>query len=84
MSNLEDLISQTQQDFENLITKPKLTEKLLSRPPFRFIHDIVTNTLQSTGFPDGLFQGPELDAKSIKVSFLLMFFFSFSLLLFYL
>eukprot|EP00484_Ammonia_sp_Unknown_P001939 CAMPEP_0197022524 /NCGR_PEP_ID=MMETSP1384-20130603/3370_1 /TAXON_ID=29189 /ORGANISM="Ammonia sp." /LENGTH=698 /DNA_ID=CAMNT_0042450581 /DNA_START=38 /DNA_END=2134 /DNA_ORIENTATION=+ len=62
----ESYVAATQEVFADLITKPKLTEKLLNRPPFRFIHDIVTNTLKSTGFPEGLFQGDELNGKLIK------------------
>ncbi|EFN51237.1 hypothetical protein CHLNCDRAFT_141253 [Chlorella variabilis] len=41
--------------------RPKLTQELLSRPPFRFLHDIVT----STGFAPGLFTAAEQDARSM-------------------
>lgn len=63
----QDYVVVTQEIFQNLITKPKLSEKYLRKPPFRFIHDIVTNTMKSTGFPEGLFQGDELNGKIIKV-----------------
>eukprot|EP01083_Nonionella_stella_P021042 58344_1 len=62
----EAYITTTQQIFENVITKPKLVDKYLRRPPFRFIHDIVINTMKSTGFPEGLFEGNELIGKLIK------------------
>jgi hypothetical protein len=32
----------------------------------RFIHDILTATIESTGFPDGLFAPQELDSSSFK------------------
>eukprot|EP00957_Ditylum_brightwellii_P004783 364592-Ditylum_brightwellii.AAC.1 len=32
----------------------------------RFLHDIVTATLNATGFPDGLYEPEELDSKYVK------------------
>jgi len=52
--------------YEQLFSKPKMTEKLLGKPPFRYIHDIFTATLAKTGFGDGLFQGEDLNSKSFE------------------
>lgn len=51
---MTDWIVATQNTLGPLITKPTLKDALLQRPPFRFLHDIVTNLLAATGFPVGL------------------------------
>ena len=43
-----------------------MTEKLLSRPPFRYIHDIISATIQATGFGEGIFVGDETNSKAIQ------------------
>lgn len=52
--------------YEQLFAKPKMTEKLLTKPPFRYLHDIFTATMAKTGFGNGLYEGPELNSKSFE------------------
>jgi TRAF3-interacting protein 1 len=43
-----------------------MTEKLLSRPPFRYIHDIISATIEKTGWGAGLLIGEEGNSKAIE------------------
>ena len=56
------------------LSKPKLSLKLLSKPPFRFLHDLVMNTSRATGFGAGLFDDEDMDPKAMdkagKIGFL--------------
>lgn len=45
-----------------MLHRPKLTEKLLSKPPFRFLHDIISNLIKGTGFAEGLYSAEEMDS----------------------
>lgn len=38
-----DIIKETQGSLGKYIKRPPLTDKLLKKPPFRFLHDIVTS-----------------------------------------
>lgn len=58
-----------------LIQRPKMAEKLLSKPPFRFLHDIVVEVIKTTGFAEGLYPESELDSANVddkdkKIAFL--------------
>lgn len=41
--------------YEALIERPKMTEKLLAKPPFKYIFDIITETTKKTGFGNGIY-----------------------------
>ena len=45
-----------------------MNEKLLTKPPFRYLHDIFTATMAKTGFGDGLYNGEELNSKAFADS----------------
>ena len=68
-------VEMTQTMLSSLIRKPKLTEKLLGKPPFRFLFDIVIEVRNATGFANGLFTEEEgssanVTEKSQKMQFL--------------
>jgi TRAF3-interacting protein 1 len=60
------IVQKTRESLGSLIKKPPLTEKLLSRPPFRFLHDIFTELIKHTGFFHGLYSPEELNSENVK------------------
>ena len=60
---MSDYWSKTGELFGKLIDKPKMHEKLLKKPPPKYIYDIIMNTMKKTGFPKGLFTSQEEDVK---------------------
>ncbi|MBN3291191.1 MIPT3 protein, partial [Polypterus senegalus] len=56
----------TQDSLGKVIKKPPLTEKLLSKPPFRYLHDIFTEVIRTTGFMKGLYLESELKSENVK------------------
>ncbi len=44
-----------------------MSEKLLTRPPFRYLFDIVQETIKATGFGVGLYSEEECNSKNYQV-----------------
>ena len=68
-------LDKTKKELGAVIRAPKLSDRLLKKPPFRFLHDIVTNCIKSTGFASKLYSDEEMDSakvteKEAKVFFL--------------
>ena len=49
-----DMIKETQASLGKFIKKPPLTEKLLNKPPFRFLHDVFSVVIKDTGALEGM------------------------------
>ncbi|XP_067686727.1 TRAF3-interacting protein 1-like isoform X2 [Haliotis asinina] len=60
------IAKKTQSTLGKVITKPPLTDKLLGKPPFRFLHDVTTSVIKTTGFMKGLFTDFELNSENVK------------------
>ncbi|XP_068214871.1 TRAF3-interacting protein 1 isoform X2 [Palaemon carinicauda] len=60
------IIKKTQEELGQYVKKPPLTDKLLSKPPFRFLHDIINAVITGTGFLEGLYTEDELSSQNIK------------------
>lgn len=48
------VVKRTQEALGKVIRRPPLTEKLLSKPPFRYLHDIITEVGAGPGLECGL------------------------------
>ncbi|PSN55166.1 hypothetical protein C0J52_00593 [Blattella germanica] len=61
-----ETIKKTQETLGKYIKRPPFTEKLLKKPPFRFLHDIIAAVIRETGFLQGLYTAEELNHENIK------------------
>ncbi|XP_061782285.1 TRAF3-interacting protein 1-like [Nerophis lumbriciformis] len=60
------VVKKTQSSLGKVIKKPILTERLLSKPPFRYLHDIFAEIIRTTGFMKGLYKENELRSECVK------------------
>lgn len=60
---MADYWIETKKLFSSLIIKPLMTEKLLKKPPPKYIYDIVLNTMEKTNYPKGLLTEQEMTEK---------------------
>ncbi len=51
--------------YGQLFSKPKMVEKYLRRPPFRYLHAIFMATMDKTKYGQGLYQGDELEVDKL-------------------
>ncbi|XP_028249920.1 TRAF3-interacting protein 1 isoform X3 [Parambassis ranga] len=60
------VLQKTQDMLGKVIKKPPLTEKLLGKPPFRYLHDIFSEVIRTTGFMKGLYEENEMKSDCVK------------------
>ncbi|CAH1774193.1 unnamed protein product [Owenia fusiformis] len=65
-NDLDKVIKKTQETLGKYVKKPPLSDKLLKKPPFRFLHDVFTVVIKNTGFMKGLYKEDESNSDKIK------------------
>ena len=63
-------VRETQRTLGSIVQRPRLTEKLLLKPPFRFIHDILMETIRVTGYTGLNIEHPVDYSSSFSVRFI--------------
>lgn len=51
------VVKRTQEALGKVIRRPPLTEKLLNKPPFRYLHDIITEVSAGPGSGTAVWAG---------------------------
>ncbi|NXU46435.1 MIPT3 protein, partial [Drymodes brunneopygia] len=62
----EAVSRRTRDTLGQVIRKPPLTDALLSKPPFRYLHDLISEVIRVTGFLKGLYTDFELKSDNVK------------------
>ena len=65
------IVKKTQDSLGKHVKKPPLTEKLLNKPPFRFLHDVISAVIRDTGILQGLYDANEMKSENVKGKFCL-------------
>ena len=63
------IVKKTQESLGKHVKKPPLTEKLLNKPPFRFLHDVISAVIRDTGILQGLYDANEMKSENVKGKF---------------
>ncbi len=63
----QETISKSIELLGQVLHKTPLNQKLLSRPPFRYIHDIFSEIIKNSGYFEGLYTQEELMSENVKV-----------------
>ena len=77
IGNVSEEVARTKEYLHRYLKgpKPPLSSKLLSRPPYRYLHDLIMALQQETGFAQTLFTEEETHSakstpRNVKISFL--------------
>ncbi|NWI60824.1 MIPT3 protein, partial [Calyptomena viridis] len=62
----EAVARRTRESLGQVIRKPPLTDALLNKPPFRYLHDLISEVIRVTGFMKGLYTDFELKSDNVK------------------
>lgn len=65
---LDELTKKSIDLLGRLIKKPPLTQKLLAKPPFRYLHDLFSELISTAGFAPGLYNEIESNSENVKVT----------------
>ncbi|KAJ3168463.1 TRAF3-interacting protein 1 [Geranomyces variabilis] len=63
---LDDVVKKTADILGRIIKKPPLTPKLLSKPPFRYLHDLISEVLTNSEYGAGLYSAEEMNHENVK------------------
>ncbi|KAI8822013.1 microtubule-binding protein MIP-T3-domain-containing protein [Fimicolochytrium jonesii] len=65
-SSLEETVAQSIEILTKVVKKTPLTPKLLSKPPFRYLHDLISEVISTSDFGSGLFTEDESKSENVK------------------
>eukprot|EP00842_Homolaphlyctis_polyrhiza_P005267 jgi/Hompol1/5741/HPOL_004665-RA len=63
---LDDLTKKTIDILGRVLKKTPLTQKLLAKPPFRYLHDVFSELIRTCGFAQGLYDDNEMNSENVK------------------